>query len=317
MLDGLLSGNQDAALPLRPLLKPWYRIAESDDGLLLEHGGAVVALGGHAARRLLPSLLPLLDGTRTAAEIVEQLDPRLEAAVENAVAVLGRHGLLTEGPPLDQDDAVLPTAHALATATGETPAVIAARLRASCVELAGPAAATEPLARLLLRSGVGVQPSGGDARLVVAAGLPADELGALNRDRHERGLPWLPVGSFDGRLAEIGPLVVPGETACAECVRIRRRATSGCAADHLLLAAARPVATMPPALATLVAALAADLALRWLGSADPTVPGALTTVTLDPGPTVAHRRVLRVPRCPVCSPVAGAAPASPWHEAAA
>lgn len=312
-----MSGDHGAALRLRPLLKPWYRIAESDDGLLLEHGGAVVALGGHAARHLLPAVLPLLDGTRTPAEIVEQLDPRLEAAVENAVAVLGRHGLLTEGPPLDPDDAVLPTAHALATATGESPAVVAARLRASCVELVGPASATEPLARLLLRSGIGVRPSGGEGRLVVAVGLPPTELAALNRDLHGRRVPWLPVGCFDGRLAEIGPLVVPGETACAECVRIRRRSTSGCAADHLTLAAVGPAAVTPPALATLVAALAADLAVRWLGIADPTVPGALTTVTLDPGPTIARRPLLRVPRCPVCSPVAGLAPASPWHEAAA
>src|SRR5207248_2137331 len=42
-----------AGLPMLPYLAPWYRLAEVEDGLVLEHGHAVVRLDGAAVRRLL------------------------------------------------------------------------------------------------------------------------------------------------------------------------------------------------------------------------------------------------------------------------
>ena len=72
-------------------------MGESGDGMLLEHGGSVIAFSGAAARRLLPALLPLLDGTRSVDEIVEIVGPPVAAAVENALELLADQGLLTQG----------------------------------------------------------------------------------------------------------------------------------------------------------------------------------------------------------------------------
>ncbi len=314
LLDGLLSGS-GATVPARPLLKPWYRLAETGDGMLVEHGGTVVALGGRASRLLLPILLPLLDGSRTCEEVAACVGPTVAPAVEHALQVLGSHGLLTDGPALDPEGAVVATAHRLAAASGDGPAAVAERLRSAQVGFVGPADRTEPVARLLRRSGVEAHADPDGRELTVAVGLPPAELAALNLDLHAARSPWLPVGAFDGRLAEVGPLVVPGETACAECVRIRRRSASGCARDQAELSAVPPAAVAPPTIDALLAALVADDVVRWLGLRDPSLPGSLTTVELSPAPVVSRRHVLRVPRCPACSPGAGLAPPAPWYEA--
>src|SRR2546423_15039883 len=83
----------------RPRLSPWYRLARVGDALALEHGQAVGRLDGAAATKLLPRLLPLLDGTRTVDEIVACLGEPIRPAVEHALELLEEHGLLLSGPP--------------------------------------------------------------------------------------------------------------------------------------------------------------------------------------------------------------------------
>ena len=58
-----MTGGLAHAVPERPLLKPWYRHASFERRTVLEYGDAAVILEGAAANRLLPELLPLLDGT--------------------------------------------------------------------------------------------------------------------------------------------------------------------------------------------------------------------------------------------------------------
>src|SRR5436309_7929164 len=61
---GLSTETDSGPLPERPLLAPWLRRAESPDGaLLLEYADEIVAVDGDA------SVLQLLDGTRTLAEL--------------------------------------------------------------------------------------------------------------------------------------------------------------------------------------------------------------------------------------------------------
>src|SRR6185437_10869069 len=75
----------ETPLPALPQLKPWYRQAAVDGSLVLEHGQSAVVFGGAAATRLLPALLPLLDGSRPVAAIVDELGPAAEPAVLNAL----------------------------------------------------------------------------------------------------------------------------------------------------------------------------------------------------------------------------------------
>src|SRR5437899_2835659 len=116
-----------------PLLKPWYRLAPTDDGLVLSYGDSVVVFEGRAAQRLLPVLLPLLDGRRTLDEIASELGASARPAIENAVALLDRHGLLTE-PPASAGPAQL-----LAALGGGVPSEAAGRLAASAVGILGAA----------------------------------------------------------------------------------------------------------------------------------------------------------------------------------
>src|SRR6266849_5924849 len=69
-------------LPTLPYLAPWYRITDVEGGLALEHGHSVVRLDGAATRRLLPALLPLLDGTRTVDQVVTCVGEPARPAVE-------------------------------------------------------------------------------------------------------------------------------------------------------------------------------------------------------------------------------------------
>lgn len=304
--------------PERPLLKPWYRLVRHEERVLLEHGRTVVVFEGGAAREFLPALLPLLDGTRTLDELCELMGRRTTPAVENALAVLAERGLLTVGPRQSGDPDRRRVAESLAAESVRDEGIdeIAGRLETATVSLLGDGLALEGLARLLQRSAVGAvrcAPPAVPAAGLVVVGPGGDPLG-WNRLALEHGGDWLPFGALDGGVVTIGPLIVPHESACFECFVLRRESTSGCAEELALLRGSRAPAPRPTLLAV-ATALTAELVVRWLGTRDPSLPGALFTVRSLDGVSVDTHRVLRVPRCPACSRVAGVAQPSPWHEA--
>jgi bacteriocin biosynthesis cyclodehydratase domain-containing protein len=307
-------------VPSRPLLAPWYRLAGDGDRLLLEHARSVVVLEGAAVRVLLPVLLPLLDGTRTLDDLARRLGAAARPALESALAVLASHGLLVEGP--DADEGGRPAAHALAAAFGLTPAAAAERLAAARVGVVGSGPAGVEVGRLLHASGVAdvrrLSWRGGHEVDLAVVAPGRDEVGALsawNRLALSHGLRWLPVRPFDGLVATIGPLVVPGESSCHECLLLRLAANVGYGAELAEVESAPVTATGDAALESLVAALAAHLALRWVGGRDTTLPGVLHVVELRPALSVSPHEVLRVPRCGACSPAERLARPLPWHEA--
>ncbi|HXH87231.1 MAG TPA: TOMM precursor leader peptide-binding protein [Gaiellaceae bacterium] len=308
--------NGDATIPELPLLKPWYRLVQRDDRVLLEHARAVVVFEGGAARAFLPALLSLLDGSRTVDQICALIGPNVRLAVENALELLARNGLLTPGPRLDETDDRRRTAESLASqaASDVETAEIATRLATTPVELIGDEAPLDELARLLHRSGVsGVGRCAAPGGLVVVG--PGGDPAQRNLALLERGGHWLPYGEFDGGAVIVGPLIVPRESACFECFLLRRESTSGCAEELSLFRYVTAAAASRPTLLAAAAAVAAELVVRWIGTRDPSLPGTLFTVEAGPGISISAHTVLRVPRCPACSPTAGLAPPSPWHEA--
>ena len=316
---------QEAALiPFRPALAGWCRVVADGSRLLLEHGGRLVTLEGRAVQALLPSLLPLLDGTRTRDDIAVALGRPVEPAVVRALALLARHGLLVDGEPGAPDGTPRTAAASYVEAVTRRTSVAGAAgaLGEARVVVLGSGVEAEAAAGQLRDTGfVRVErrpidrPADADA-LVVAAPCPdeLEELASVNRRRLDDGGAWIQVLPYEGRHLVVGPLFLPGQSACRECYVARRGACSGYEEDFERVEAVPPRAAAPPPLASAAAALAAVLALRWCTVRDPTLPGSL--YALEPGPVIrlSHHRLLRVPRCRACSPQQ--AVPSPWHQGA-
>lgn len=321
-------------VPARPQLKPWYRLVETGETVVLEHAQTVLVFEGRAASRLLPSLLPLLDGTRTVAEVVAALGPETEPAIDHALRLLASRRLLLDGPRWAGADppGVIETVELLASLSPEsTPDDVRTALLDAHVSVLGWGDAAGALATLLRDSGVGAveRPGWSDAdaagdadaadggppsfAVVAPARDEAPQVEAWNRRALAGGRAWLQVLPFDGLFAAVGPLYVPGETCCFECYRLRRRATSGYAEEFGAVEAAPLAAPAGPALASVAAGIGALLALRWLAFRDQRLPGVFFALEAA-GAALSQHRVYRVPRCRACSGIGDVAPPLPWHK---
>ena len=133
-------------------------MARDNSRVLFEHGGSVVTLEGRATEALLPTLLPLLDGTRTFAEIVETLGHAAEPSIARALESLAEGGLLTDGPELRVGPDSAPTAAAaafVAAATRRTtPRAALAALTAADVAVAGESPDGAEIVRIAAHAGL-------------------------------------------------------------------------------------------------------------------------------------------------------------------
>src|SRR5579864_6203360 len=124
----------------RPLLKPWYRLSAEGGRSVLRYAGSVLEFEGAAAERLLPHLLPLLDGTRTVDEVVAELGDPVRPAIEHALSLLRGHELLTEGVAGSS-----PCCELLAATTGHTVAEVQRRVARAEVHVLGSGATAESI----------------------------------------------------------------------------------------------------------------------------------------------------------------------------
>jgi bacteriocin biosynthesis cyclodehydratase domain-containing protein len=319
-------------LPERPLLKPWYRLAEDGGRLLFEYGHSVLVFEGEATTRLLPAMLPLLDGAHTVGEIVRALGEAAEPAIVNALLVLDRHRLLTEAPPEEgAAGSELEAAEFLVATARRRIGLrqVRERLADAGVRVAGCGRVGEDIGRLLRLAGVGHVAQGplrvenataglGPTPLDLTVAVPdGDELPALvdwNRTALQLGLPWFQVLPFDGRYAALGPLFIPGETCCYGCYRIRRASNSGYPDELRALERSRAPYPVAAPLAVAVAGLAATQTLRWIVERDASLPGVLHALEYGSSLGLTAHHVYRVPRCPACSEARDLAPPLPWFE---
>jgi bacteriocin biosynthesis cyclodehydratase domain-containing protein len=266
---------------------------------------------------LLPALLPLLDGTHTVDEITTELGAR--SAVEQALRLLSSGGVLVEGPAAAAADVA---ATSIAAAYGIPPAIVADRLHAARVGVVGTSPAAGAIARMLRASGIDdVVEVGwdGESRIGLAVVAPAPseapQLLHWNRVALRRSVCWLLLRPFDGVLSLIGPLLVPGETACYECVLLRLGAHVDYGPDVRHIEEVPPAARATAPIESLAAAVASQIVLCWLGGADLVLAGLVHVLETRPLLALGGHRALRVPRCPACSGVPRLAPPLPWHEA--
>ena len=250
--------------------------------MLLEHGGSLVTLEGKAAGLLLPRLVPLLDGTRTVEQIVHDLGPAIEPSIRRALALLDEHGLILDGQGVPIGSSGEAALYAAAAAVGRRPPALATqRLREGRVGVAGRSPVAGDVARLLTEAGVGgverggAELAGAGLDLLVAAPdcTETELLLEVNSRTVEAEQPWLQVIPHDGRVVVVGPLFLPGRSACHECYRLRRAAASDYEDDFELVERVPGRGAEPAALTAVSAGLATLLAIRWLASSDPTLPG--------------------------------------------
>jgi bacteriocin biosynthesis cyclodehydratase domain-containing protein len=280
---------------------------------VLRYAGSVLEFEGAAAEGLLPHLLPLLDGTRTVDDVVAELGDPVRPAVEHALSLLRAHDLLTEGR---RDVGRCP--ELIAATTGRSVAEVALRLARAEIAVLGSGPPAEPIGRLLRASGLEQvgriewhEPP--PPRGLVVAAPAADEVGRLaawNTRALAAQAEWMQLLPFDGRFAAVGPVFVPGETACHECFLVRRDATIAPSRD-------RTSGDYPgsPALDAVLAGLAAHLALCHVAAGGDA--GTLLAVELVPDLRCTRHFVYRVPRCPACSTVAHRVALAPWSDVAA
>ncbi len=304
----------------RPLLAPWYRLVEDGDRLVFEHGRSVVVLEGGAVRTLLPPLLPLLDGSRTLDDLAARLGESVRPAIAQALDLLAANELVIEGPDLPAaPDAV----RLVAAASGLPLSVVAGRLAGATVGVVGAAGSGDLVARLLHADGAGevrrLPWDGSGVDLAVVAPTPGEihRLGDWNQSALEHGLPWLLVRPFDGLVAMVGPLVVPGESACYRCVQLRLASHLEYGGELDRIEAVPIAAGQSAGLAASSTGLAAHLAVSWLGARDARLPGLLFVLETQPQIALTSHPVLRVPRCGACSDDGRLAAPLPWREAEA
>lgn len=311
------------ALPAFPYLAPWYRVAVGGGKVVLEYGQRIVCLEGGAAERLVPALLPLLDGSRAFDEIVALLGEPVRAAVEHVLGELSDRGLLREGPSLGPDQArpSVGAAELLASLRPDLEPVgdIAAAVASCSIAIVGRGPAGLEAARFLRLSGVGVERRDrleGSVDLVVCAPAP-DELPRLqdwNEQALAASLAWLQILPFDGRYATVGPLYLPGDTGCYECFRRRRAANLGVAEELALLERVPAAYPSGPAFDAVLGGLAAQIALHWLVLDDHYVPAGFYALEPLPSFALTSHHLHRVPRCEACSGLADLASPLPWYK---
>lgn len=135
-----------------------------------------------------------------------------------------------------------------------------------------------------------------------------------NRFCIQHGRHFFPV-ILQNLIGYVGPLVVPGETACLECLRARQNSQME---DYRTRRAAEEaafegqgVAGFHPSMASVLGDIAAVELTKLYGDVLPSWKiGTLIEVNLL-ATRLEARKVLKIPRCPACSPLNRRSPTSP------
>ncbi|XXF77618.1 TOMM precursor leader peptide-binding protein [Myxococcaceae bacterium GXIMD 01537] len=242
---------------------------------------------------------PLLDGRRSVRDIIAALEGK--ASPPEVFFVLSR--LHQHGYAVDAVPDTAPEAAAFWAGAGLDARVAARRLLDAEVALlavdgveADPVRAALEGARLAVREAAVL-------RVVVVRDYLSPALEALNREALATRAPWLLVKP-GGVAPWVGPLFLPGEGPCWECLAHRLRHNRP--VETFLLARRGAPGPLSPPSAHVPASLQAGASLaalslaRWLGSGGQgALPQTLLSLEL-PRFQVAEHPVVRRPQCPAC-----------------
>jgi bacteriocin biosynthesis cyclodehydratase domain-containing protein len=262
----------------RPAVKTFWEIRRAPSGpfvLVSERGRRF--LSGKA----LEAVVPLLDGRRSVTEIIGQLAGSVpEDAVRAALGEMEGDGLLRDGPAGPRASA------AFWELLGADPARLA-RAEAEVISIGdeGLDAVCEALAVL----GVGIR-RGAPFRIVIAPDYLDSRLAALNDDALRNGNAWM-LAKPSGLRQWLGPLFIPGQTACWQCLAVRLHSNGWTAAAS--------VAALPTTSAVTRTVIATEAAKWLLAGRSDALAGKIKVFDTGSLEIEAHEVAAR-PQCPAC-----------------
>lgn len=302
------------------VIHPHSVLLDLDGELLIRRGDEMHLIESSGLSSMILALLSKSDAGRLS--LPEDL---AHEAAERVRALLLKAGMLTADLG---DGTASTTARAFALQTSGEPGAeeIDRRLHATRFHVVGVGALTDALAAALTEEGLEPRVHSSDEEV---AAVMADPDGALvvvgrhladplllrsNEEGLRTGRAWLPVVEYDGRRTRVGPFITPSSSACWECTRLRHTANFPDAGGRVPARRATDVGThgvpvVTPGHRMLTAGLVLERVLGWtaLGEQSGAVaPGRMDTLGDGPsGVEIERHHVLRVPRCPACSPTAG------------
>ena len=314
------------------------------DGVILKRGTTEVAISGTGAAGAVDELVKRVGQGSTRAALCAEFDPEDRPAIEALIDSLLASRLFrtgSESDPPDRDESNLDVwywqfeqtraerSRAMATITtvlvGNN--AITRRIRQTLLAADGPAPwlVDDPTLNSLSMPESEPEPAGAPARRLTRDAwlaeqptekqclVAASEFGNLkalmewNRLCVERDCFFLPI-LLQNSLGYLGPLVVPGETACLDCVRTRWNAGFDEAnqtrrAIEEVPAEGQRFIGFHPAMPALLGELGALELTKFFG---PGLPHRKAGVQIEIdllAPRMTTRNILKVPRCPSCSPL--------------
>lgn len=273
------------------LLTKGATIADFEDSLVLVCGSSIVRFAENQA--LARQLFEFLDSPRTVKEVATGVpalkDPgRLLDALSQAGVISHSSGLLGELDGL-QD---------FAAATQRLSFDLPAALRHHVDE----ALASFPALEEALP---------GESSPVIAIRQTVPEMIELGRELFAAGRCFLAIVPFDGSTLIIGPAVVPGLTACFECLIVRKAALTDWPDEYLRFQNRQHSDQFDAADLNLGLNLAIRLAQGAFYQQMGELIGACTI--FDPASLTSYSsRVWSVPRCPTCSKNGKLSTSYPW-----
>lgn len=302
------------------VIHPHSVLLDLDGELLIRRGDEMHLIESSGLSSMILALLSESDVGRLS--LPEDL---ADEAAERVRALLLEAGMLTA----DLGDGTASTtarAFALQTTGGPGAEAIDRRLHATHFHVVGVGAMADVLATALTEEGLKVRVHSSDEEVTAAMADPEGALVVVGRHladplllrANEGGLrtgrAWLPVVEYDGRRTRVGPFITPSSSACWECTRLRHAANFPDAGGRVPAwkatdAGPHGVPVVTPGHRMLTAGLVLERVLGWtaLGEQSGAVaPGRMDTLGDGPsGVEIERHHVLRVPRCPACSPTAG------------
>ena len=228
---GQFTADPDLHLPERPRLIPELNVIPFEhDGLLFVGTGATELVRGAAARVVMPTLMTLLDGTRSVSQLAAACAELPPGMVHRAVALLHSRGLLEDGvprpglPALQEVDAFCGR-FIDATRVNQNRAHARDRLSHARVVVGGPPADVDLVLQQLAGLGIGALDPWPEGALpdryvlaIVVATGERDDFASLFDQADACGVSALHV-RVTRDVVQIGPLFIPGRSGCHVCMR--------------------------------------------------------------------------------------------------
>lgn len=278
----------------RPAFRPYFNVAPvpGEGTFLLSENAHFVLFGG-----VTEHVAGAIDGRRTADEIADVLSGCAGMQdVYLTLATLERDGYLTEGDPAAPRDEAAFWATLGTSWRAARDRLDARAVAVHCLDRTATDVAVAALGSL----GVSTA-SDADASLVVTDDYLRPELDEIDRDHREAGRPWI-LAKPQGSRAWVGPLFVPGRTACWHCLADRLRENREVEA---FIESKRGTAPPPTATAALASTrrLAVELAALQLcvllGAGQSPLSSRIVTLNWH-GLEQHNHAVARRPQCPAC-----------------